>query len=52
MFSLLVVCWSCSLFCLLQDTMDIMVLIPCLLVLAFSKLGGEGYNLVLQEVYI
>ncbi len=40
MFYLLVDCLSCRLFCLLQGTMDIMVLIPFLLVLDSSKLGG------------
>jgi len=50
MFSLLVVCWSYMLPCLLQGTMDIMVLIPCLLILASNKLGG--FNMVLQKVYI
>jgi hypothetical protein len=39
MFSLFVDCWSCKLFHLLRGIMDIMVLIPCLLVLASSKLG-------------
>jgi hypothetical protein len=41
-FSLLVVCWSCRLFHLLQGRMDIVVLITCLLVPTSSKLGGRG----------
>jgi hypothetical protein len=39
MFSLFVNCLSCKLFHLLRGIMDIMVLIPCFLVLASNKLG-------------
>jgi hypothetical protein len=39
MFSLSMDCWSCNLFHLLPSTMDIMVLIPCFLVLTSNKLG-------------
>jgi hypothetical protein len=39
MFSLFVDCWSCKLFHLMRGTMDIMVLIPCFLILASNKLG-------------
>jgi ABC-type microcin C transport system permease subunit YejE len=45
MFSSLVDYWSYTLLHVLQGTMDIMVLILCLLVLASNKLGGS--NLVL-----
>ncbi len=50
MFSLSLDCWSCKLLRLLQGTMDIMVLIPGLLVLASIKSGGS--DVVLHEVYI
>jgi len=42
MFFLLVICWSWRLFHLLQSTMYIMVLIPCLLVLASKVNAHQG----------
>jgi hypothetical protein len=55
MFSLFVDCWSYRLFHFLQGTMDIMVLIPCFLILASNKLGGVKYgptrNIYLNLLY-